>query len=249
MSNSTAIVVFAKPPEPGQVKTRLTDRISPEGAADLYRAFLEDTARMLGDIEMQSRRPACVLAHAGPADHSGFEPFRDEGFARVEQGGGDLGDRLARVVSRLFDEGIERIALLGSDAPTLQPRHLRDGFERLETCDVAIGPAFDGGYYCLQMDVSRTGIFEGIDWSTSRVTEQTLQHCRRAGWEVELGEFWYDIDHFADIERLRYHVFGYLRDGDHFGAPATAAALQRLQRNEGVFALSEYAKMIPLSDS
>jgi rSAM/selenodomain-associated transferase 1 len=245
----TTVVVFAKPPEPGAVKTRLTDRLSEKSAAELYRAFLDDVASMLGGWRADRGETSRLLAHAGSADHPGFAPFEREHFQFVDQGRGDLGDRLARIVEACFRSGTDRITILGSDAPTLQPRHVSDGFARLETCDVHLGPAFDGGYYLLQMDAPRLGLFEDVDWSTPRVTEQTLQRCREADLSVEFGEFWYDIDHFADLDRLRYHVFGYLRDGDHFDAPATARALRQLQRDEGVFELSTSDTMTPISGS
>jgi hypothetical protein len=216
------IIIFAKPAEPGRVKTRLTGLLTQEQAASLYRCFLVDLAEMLaayrdehdGQIEL-------ILGHTGSADHPSFAPFRDLGFTLQGQSGADLGARMGRMISDQLDRGGDQVVVIGSDSPTLQPHHLDDAFERLDRADVVLGPSFDGGYYLAGMGRPHTDIFEDIDWSTPRVLEQTMRRADDAGLVYGLLEFWYDVDTPRDLHRLWYHLQHYRRTRDHPVAPET----------------------------
>ncbi|MFB6374424.1 MAG: TIGR04282 family arsenosugar biosynthesis glycosyltransferase [Bradymonadaceae bacterium] len=224
-----ALVVFAKPPEPGEVKTRLTDRIDETTAARLYRAFLRDTAaRVTAVAASLDEQVTPVLAYTGRPDHPTFEAFWDRDCVGVDQGGGDLGDKMNRVSRRCLEAGADRVLIVGSDSPTLLNRHYREAYRRLETTDVVLGPSFDGGYYLVGMTDPRPAIFEGIDWSTPSVLEQTVRRCRDNQLLCELIEFWYDIDTFEDLRRLKFHLLEYLAAGDQTVAPETAEMVRGL---------------------
>ena len=120
--------------------------------------------------------------------------------------------------------------LIGSDSPTL-PGHLLDMASRaLATHDVVLGPATDGGYYPIGLQTPRPGIFEGIDWSTGAVLEQTLTRCRDAGLRVFFLPTWYDIDTATDLTAAR-------RDLDF--APGNRLAAARPRRAD---AMSRHAR-------
>ena len=229
------IVVFAKEPQPGEVKTRLTGRLDEQEAAQLYEAFLADIAATIGQCASAGDTgPSRLLAYAGDRSHPAFDAYRAEGFDFVEQGAGDLGDRLARVTERCFDAQTERLVIIGTDSPTIQPRHLRGAFGRLEENDVVLGPSFDDGYYLIGLDGPYTSVFESIDWSTRSVLEQTHRRCQEAELLCELLEFWYDIDNFRDLRRLRFHLLEYFSQRRDTMAPETARMLRQVEAR-GVF--------------
>lgn len=218
-----AIVLFAKAPVPGKVKTRLAASIGDQAAADLHRAFLADLAQTVA-----SRDAAHYLALAGDEDHPGFDPYREADFTFIDQGGGDLGDRLASVTRRLFELGHQRVVIIGSDSPTLGDEHFDAAFSALEDHDIALGPSFDGGYYLIGLSKPHLGVFERIDWSTRAVAEQTLRRCRELDLLWDLLGFWYDIDTIEDLDILRLHFFGQLAHLSPKLTPHTEQALRRL---------------------
>lgn len=235
IETNRAVVVFAKAAEAGQVKTRLTEVLSETRAAELYECFLEDLAAKLASFRTGADVPTdLVLAHAGPEDHPSFDPFRRNGFQFVQQGPGHLGERMARISKWCFTFGADRLSIVGSDSPTLLKRHLQNSFELLDSHDVVLGPSFDGGYYLIGLSSPRSALFAGIDWSTPQVLEQTLARCRDHDLLCRLLEFWYDVDTYADLYRLRYHLLDYLEGRGDTNAPATARFLQQLEA-DGLF--------------
>lgn len=232
---SNAVVVFAKPPVPGEVKTRLTGRLDEQVATDLFRGFLDDTAARVAEFARGSEYAVTpILAYTKAPQHPGFEAFRERDYLLVGQPDGDLGDKMHGVVERCFDGGAERVVIVGSDSPTLLDRHLGRAFEALRNRDVAIGPSNDGGYYLMGLEESTRKLFARIDWSTRSVLRQTLRRAREADLVCELLEFWYDIDNFDDLCRLRTHLLEYLAREDQTIAPRTAEMLRRLEA-EGLF--------------
>lgn len=221
-------VVFAKPAVSGRVKTRLGDDLGDEAATELYRSFLADTASYIADVVPEQGR---VLAHPGSADHPSFEPFRQRGFEAVDQGEGDLGDRLRRGFDACFGAGAERVTALGADSPTLPARCLRNAFDVVSgDTDAALGPSFDGGYYLLALDRRQPDLFEQIPWSTSDVLATTLRRADASGLRCQLLEFWYDVDTFADLRRLQTHLVEYGAHLEQTPAPATRRSLDELAR-------------------
>lgn len=230
------LVVFAKAAIAGRSMTRLGETIGDDRAAELYAGFMADIAELVADVADRAEG-AAVVAHAGRGEHESFAPFRRRDFDFVDQGGGDLGARLDRIVGRCFEAGAERVAVVGSDSPTLRRRHFRQMREALESADVAFGPSFDGGYYLVGLERPLPELFDRIDWSTPRVLHQSLERARGAEVLCELLEFWYDIDTFDDLRRLRTHVLEYLAERDGEAPPETATLLRQMDR-EGIFAES-----------
>lgn len=226
---AVSVVVFAKAPDAGRVKTRLAAELGDEVAVGLYRCFVADLAQMVARLADSLGAPVHpVLAYAGGADHEGFEPFRKGGFEFVAQGQGTLGERLSRVSRRCFDDGADQIVIIGTDSPTLGPRHVRGALAGLEDADVVVGPSFDGGYYLIGLGGAHVAVFDGIDWSTARVFGQTMRRCREASLLCEALEFWYDVDTFEDLQLLKTHLFDYLRNREPGIANRTAEFLSKL---------------------
>jgi len=205
--------LFAKQPRPGHVKTRLAAATSPEWAAAVAAAFLEDTLDRVATIE--ARR---VLAFAPSDAESYFAAIGRERFLLVAQGEGDLGQRMAAFFTGQRAHG--PVVLLGTDSPTLPREFVAQAFEELDQADVVLGPATDGGYYLLGCR-RPAPIFDGIDWSGPRVLAQTIERLSDPSWRVAVLPPWYDVDTLADWMMLRGHVHALERAGTDPCIPRT----------------------------
>lgn len=219
---SEAVVVFGKSPEPGRVKTRLSSEVGEEMAARLYEAFAQDTFEIALNYQRERLEDGesvrLILAWEGSADCELAKRALDRGFEFVEQGAGDLGARLKRVVRGLRQEVVEQILILGTDAPTMTAEQLHLARLGLQISDLIFGPSFDGGYFLVGLGSGREGkvapeevIFDEITWSTARVLSQSLERAERAGLLSDLLGFWYDVDTFEDLKFLNFHLFQYLK--------------------------------------
>ncbi|MBA2662963.1 MAG: TIGR04282 family arsenosugar biosynthesis glycosyltransferase [Bradymonadaceae bacterium] len=243
------VIVFAKVPIAGEVKTRLTPPLSEAQAAALYTAFMADTALTVARYGAQSSRPLVkVVAVAGDSvaasAHAAFAPFVDAGFVFLDQGEGNLGERLRRISGLCLEQGAARVVVIGTDSPTLHVDHIEFAFTLLSAHDVVLGPSFDGGYYLIGLrqmvvdgPVAHEVVFENIAWSTGDVLAQTWERCKSASLLCELMGFWYDVDTFEDVKMLRFHLLKYLKERDSELAPNTVQLLDAWQL-DGAFGLS-----------
>lgn len=212
-SAKTAIIVVGKPARRGRVKTRLADSVGDQIATDLYARFLADIASLTSTVRDGSEGTVeAILAWKGDRDHASYLPFERAGFEFVEQPEGDLGACMRGLARAVFDHGADQVVIIGTDSPTLQPRHLRGAIGHLERgADVVLGPSFDGGYYMIGLSEPHEAVFADIDWSTGAVLGQTLRRAREAQLLCELTEFWYDVDTLGDLKKMRAHLFDFLR--------------------------------------
>lgn len=194
----TRIVIFAKAPVPGRVKTRLIPALGAEGAARLARRMLRDSWREAAAVNVADAE-LCVDPDPAAELWHGLLPARAE--LVVAQGDGDLGERLARASERVLREG-QRVVLIGTDCPGLLSWRLTEACRELEAHDAVIHPTFDGGYALLGLGRFDRSIFSGIDWSTASVASATIGRIRSLGWSLHLGETLRDIDEPADLEGL-----------------------------------------------
>jgi rSAM/selenodomain-associated transferase 1 len=194
-----AVAIFAKAPVPGRVKTRLVPPLTPEEAASVARACLEDTLRVFvpagGDTEVRlfldGRPDAALAAFASSL-----------GVPVVPQAAGDLGTRLIAAFRALRARGANRVLALGSDSPTVEPGRLREAFRALDSFDVVLGPADDGGYWLIgTRNEGADGVFQDIPWSTSGVIRATLARASALGLSLHQLPPWYDIDDAASLMR------------------------------------------------
>ena len=194
-----AIIVVAKPPIPGRVKTRLIGHLSPRQAAAVHaamqRCIMERVAEWIsgsGDLVLAldttisgSNRPAVT---------------HPPGWRRIDQGGGDLGERLAFIWQRI---GGGPAVFLGTDSPDVPMGALKSILPALGRADAVIGPVRDGGYWVLAARAARSQLLSGIDWGTDRVYHQTHEAARRAGIGLVDIDSWFDIDTPDDLQALR----------------------------------------------
>jgi rSAM/selenodomain-associated transferase 1 len=201
LSAAATLGVFAKWPRPGQVKTRLAAAMSPEWAAQVAMAFLEDTLDRLAPLDIRR-----VLAFAPAEAEADFARVAGQRFALLAQSEGDLGERMAAFFARCLGDGAERVVLVGTDSPTLPRAHVEMAFAELEHADVVLGPATDGGYCLAGCARQVPPIFEGLDWGGSRVLTDTVARLEHAGLRLALLPPWYDVDTPEDWQMLRGHV-------------------------------------------
>lgn len=203
------VVMFAKAPIPGKVKTRLAQTIGFELAAEYHAAFLLDLSCTLAKLRQHDASVQTFLSHAGGDDNVTLSRVIESGLASEAQSGGDLGERLdACARAHLLDDTGEcsKLIIIGSDSPTLSVEHFRDAIDALDRADVVFGPSFDGGYYLVGMRSYTPIIFDDVEWSTPLVLAQSLQRCRQGGLSYELLEFYYDVDTIDDLRTLTTHV-------------------------------------------
>lgn len=227
------ILLFAKPPVPGRVKTRLAPLLGPEGAAELYAAFLEDVVAAVRPVqagaelwlepatgEHPDRRATARAEGAALAERLGLR-------LRWQAEGEELGGRLRGAFDRAFADGVAEAVALGSDHPTLPPARLAEAFRALATARVTVGPSRDGGYYLIGLSRSAwpgaADLFREVPWSTPRVLAVTRGRIESLRLRARELPAWYDVDEPGDLAVLRRHVSPDSR---------TAAALARLLPSE-----------------
>jgi rSAM/selenodomain-associated transferase 1 len=191
---TASLLVFAKAPEPGLVKTRLAASVGAAAAADLYRVLAERVLAQTAPMGAEYVR--VVVADGIDAARSWFP-----GEVCVPQAPGDLGARMAAAAAWAFGRGDERVVLVGTDVPGLGRAHVRAALQALDQHDLVLGPAMDGGYYLIALRRPQPELFEGIAWSTRAVFEATLARARRLGLRVTRLSSLGDIDTLEDLER------------------------------------------------
>jgi len=202
------IVVMAKAPVAGEVKTRLIGgRISPRQTADIHSAMLRCVVSRLSDLPRAwvGRQIQHVLSLAGADDvaHLGFE--LPASWQVTDQGEGDLGQRLASVWQRV---GSGACVFFGSDSPDVPKAHLNAIRESLGQSDAVVGPVDDGGYWTIGANRLFPPLLEGIDWGTASVYHQTRQAAAASGIALHDLPPWYDVDEMPDLAALRERLNG-----------------------------------------
>lgn len=203
-TRGTALVIFAKAPIPGRVKTRLCPPLTPDEAATLHGSFvldtLERTKAAVGKLKLRMDR---YLACAPCSTHVFFKIMEErQGVKLIDQVGDDLGVRMHHVVETMFSRGYRRTIIIGTDVPTVPLEHFRQALTLLDSHDLTIGPALDGGYYLIGMNKTVPELFSGIPWSTDQVLRLTQEKATTLGLKTALLEPWRDVDTLADLETL-----------------------------------------------
>jgi uncharacterized protein len=194
-----SLCVFARRPEKGKVKTRLAAEIGEAAALEAYRECLRATAARVGEAAPQLSQKGPFVFGTPDGCSIDLSAYFPRWSAFMDQGDGDLGERMARAFRRLAPA-----VLVGTDSPDLPLEYFERAFKDLETHDVVIGPAEDGGYVLIGMREAREELFKGVPWSSPDTLKITLEKAK--GLKVSLLPAWYDIDTKADLERWRGRV-------------------------------------------
>lgn len=192
-----SLVIFVKAPVPGKVKTRLQLPLSASQAARVYEAFVRDSvscARLCAETVLS----IAYEPHPKHPDLSWLENA-PEWFAQAK---GDLGARLIAAFDQAFRAGADKVVVIGSDCPDLDPDILRQAFARLEDAQVVLGPAEDGGYYLIGLRAPMPHLFTNMEWSAPEVLMRTIERLSRRGEAFALLPVRADVDTFGDLQAL-----------------------------------------------
>ena len=188
-----ALILFARLPRVGQVKTRLMPKFSPEDACALHEALLTDSLDLLRRCgDKTGAECHLYLSEAGAL---GDDIASHLGNATLKvQRGKDLGERLLNAFQECLEEGHRRIVALGSDSPHLPDAYVARAFEELERADIVVGPARDGGYYLLGASRLHASLLTGMPWGTAQLYRETIRKARKEGIPIASLPAWYDVD-------------------------------------------------------
>lgn len=199
MNKSQALIIFAKAPIPGKVKTRLQTHLSPEECATLHKSFVIDTVRLAKKIN-----GADIFLYCSPGiEHPFFQKVsQDFDVGLAAQVGENLGERLDNAINNGLKAGYKKIVIIGSDSPDLPYEYIEDGFGMLDLYDMVVGPCRDGGYYLIG-GKSELPVFNDMPWGSSQILKMTLKKTQEYGIKYSLLPEWYDIDTWEDLQLLR----------------------------------------------
>ena len=191
------LVIMAKAPRPGEVKTRLFPRLLPEAVTALYCCLLEDTldlARSVRDVEVAIMCPE--------SDVSELAHLVGHETSVVAQKGEGLAAGLTSVFAHFAGDHPRLTIAFNSDSPHLPPSVIENAFETLAVHDVVVGPTHDGGYYLVGAKGSYPTLFASGGMGTSSALETLLSRTRQLGLSVGFADPFYDVDVFDDLTRL-----------------------------------------------
>ena len=194
-----ALIIFVKNLRYGQVKTRLAAKLGHVEALAAYKILLQHTLEISRTIDADK-----FIFY-----HESIEQDEWPGIVeRQVQQGDDLGKRMQNAFDYLFSKNYEKVVIIGSDCLELTSSIIDQGFSELNTTDVVIGPARDGGYYLLALKENCSSLFQNIEWSTSRVLEQTIDACHENNLNYSMLELLSDIDEAEDWLKVKKALHG-----------------------------------------
>ena len=196
------LIVFAKEPQKGRVKTRLRSILSDAVCLRLYKAFLQDTVELVQRVKCEERVIAYDSAKGLPQYLKTIAP----GFNFYRQEGRDLGQKMHNAFRYAQKMKAERTVIIGSDSPDLPADYITEAFRKMDEGDVVLGPCRDGGYYLIGLKYPCETLFRGIKWSSGDVSRATLKKARDVKKKVVFLKKWYDIDTPESLACLVSHL-------------------------------------------
>lgn len=195
MTNPDALIIFAKSPLHGGVKTRLSPYLTARERQGFYECMLKHTVHTLRCLPATD---VFICYHPKGAE----QYFRCFGLGTFVQAGQDLGERMLNAVALALEhKGYQRAVIVGSDIPEISCETVARGFALLEGADVVFGPTMDGGYYMVGLSEPVQGLFTGMQWSTEAVLGQSLRRAEALGLGIALAPELSDIDTIEDLIR------------------------------------------------
>ncbi|PZV80270.1 hypothetical protein CLV31_11235 [Algoriphagus aquaeductus] len=205
--NTKGLIIFQKNPVLGKVKTRLAKTIGDEAALSVYQALVDLTKANAKTFNAQ------ILVY-----YSDFIPdleAEDYWVQRIQKGK-DLGERMRGAFQDTFGSGMEKVLIIGTDCPEVTVEVLDLASRKLDSSDVVIGPAIDGGYYLLGMRKFCPELFDQIAWSTDQVLAQTIEVAQKHQLSVSFLPEFYDIDTIDELNKFvsQYPEYAYLSESE-----------------------------------
>jgi rSAM/selenodomain-associated transferase 1 len=200
-TSDQALILFAKDPVEGQVKTRLSSLLDAPTTLNLYRHFLQGSIEKICSVAEVDR---FIGIASDPQTNYFDDVSRSHPVQLFVQEGGNLGERMRQAFEDRFKEGYGRVVIIGADSPTLPTTYIEQAFRSEK--EIVIGPSTDGGYYLIGMRVKVTDIFGGVPWGTDQVLSETLKALKDQQAKAELLPVWYDVDLPEDLRFLKTHL-------------------------------------------
>lgn len=191
------LILFTRYPEPGRTKTRLIPALGVQGAATLQRRMSEAiVARM---AEFADNHPVGLEIRYTDGTPQAMAEWLSSEIPCLAQGEGDLGERLHRAFAEAFAHGAQKVVAIGADCPNLTPVFFAQAFSALDTQDLVLGPAMDGGYYLVGLNQSAPALFSDIPWGSGGVLAATLKQAQGLKLSTHLLEPLADVDRPEDL--------------------------------------------------
>ena len=192
------LVVFTKYPTPGKAKTRMIPALGEEGAAALHKKLTLHTLETVSQFSKKENIDIEISFYG--SDLKQMQKWLGDGHRYTKQIEGDLGAKMNHVFVRGFEDGYDKILVIGTDCPELSIKDLICGYKKLEQADLVLGPAYDGGYYCIGLKAPTSKVFDSIEWGSDRVFEQTMVKATNLGLKAGLLDKHHDIDRPDDLK-------------------------------------------------
>lgn len=196
MENKSALIIFAKYPEPGKVKTRLAKTLGNNFAVQFYKACLERIFKIAAGINEITP----FLFYNGDFKNDFIPEDYKHVFVLKEQTGNDLGERMQNAFKFVFSESYNRAVIIGTDVPGLTSEHIDNSLNNLDRYDVSLIPSDDGGYNLAALKELHEELFTGIEWSTDSVFRVTLEKAEQLSLNVKVNNPLLDIDTEEDLK-------------------------------------------------
>ena len=199
-----ALVVFAKAPIAGQVKTRLCPPLTNDESATVHGSFVLDTLERTRMAVSKFRLPVDRYLACAPSSNLAFFKIMEERQAvtLLDQVGDELGARMNGVFDRLFARGYRQVMIVGTDVPSLPLDRYQQALQLLGHHDLVVGPAVDGGYYLIGLKKAAPSLFRDVPWSTDRVLALTKEKAMELNLSIGLLPEWRDVDTIDDLKML-----------------------------------------------
>jgi rSAM/selenodomain-associated transferase 1 len=201
MNKENLLIIFARNPVLGKVKTRLARDVGAEKALEVYLKLLEHAHKTADQV-------ACTkhVYYSDGVDEFGLLDYFK--FEKRIQEGSDLGERMNNAIKSGLDEGFQNVIIIGSDCIEITPQLIEDAFETLSSHDCVLGPANDGGYYLIGMSDLHPGLFKDKKWSSADVLLDSILDLQNEGLTYKLLATLNDIDTKDDLDQVKDLIAG-----------------------------------------
>lgn len=190
-----AIILFVRHPEKGKVKTRLAKEIGDDAALQVYQNLLQHTHSVTCNLGCDK----FVFYTDEIIETDGWE---NEIYFKRSQRGNDLGERMLNAFIELFSLNYKKVIIIGSDCPGLSFSLIESAFKSLDSYNVVLGPAADGGYYLLGLTQLEEELFKNKTWSTDTVLKDTIGDLVNKKLSYSLLQVLQDLDTKEDLSNI-----------------------------------------------
>lgn len=189
------VIVFVKNIKLGKVKTRLAKTIGNQGAFEVYSELVQVTENATKELKVDKR----IYFSDAVVDTKWKNDFK------TTQKGVDLGERMKNAFKKGFEDGYERIVLIGSDLPDITANHINKGLDALKQNEIVFGPAEDGGYYLIGLSKMHNFVFDNKPWSKTNLLSETLNELEEKQVTFTTLEPLNDIDTYEDLIASKFY--------------------------------------------